>query len=110
MSNLDLTNGTKDDKQKLPYHLVPWDAVDEVVDVLRIGAAKYAERNWEKGMDWSRMFSAACRHLKAFWLGEDCDPETGKSHLAHAACCALMLLAYYLRQKGTDDRPSNSTN
>lgn len=99
--------GTKDDKQKLRYELVPYDALDAVVEVLGFGTAKYGDRNWELGLNWSRMFGAACRHAKAWWMGEDNDPESGKPHLAHFACCALMLLAYYLRKKGTDDRPTN---
>jgi hypothetical protein len=33
------------------------------------------------------------------------DHESGRSHLAHAACCVLFLLAYERRKVGTDDRP-----
>jgi hypothetical protein len=41
----------------------------------------------------------------AYWKGEDNDPETGLSHLAHAMCCVMFLLSYHLRKVGTDDRP-----
>lgn len=66
------------------------------------------ERNWEKGMDFSRLFSAGQRHLIAWWEGETIDPESGLPHLAHAACCVLFLLALEKRGfKKNDDRPSN---
>jgi len=63
------------------------------------------ERNWERGMAWSRPFSALMRHVWAWWRGQETDPETGYSHLAHAGCCVLFLLAYQLRRVGSDDRP-----
>lgn len=62
------------------------------------------ERNWEKGMDWSRPFSALMRHMWSWWRGENVDPETGYSHLAHAGCCVLFLMRYEKRAIGNDDR------
>lgn len=97
--------GRKDDAGKLGYHLWPFDASDEIVRVLDFGANKYAARNWERGMAWSRPFAALMRHMGAWWMGQDKDPETGLSHLAHAGCCLLFLLAYEQRGVGTDDRP-----
>lgn len=103
--DIDLTKiGVKYDGGKVPYHLLPSDALEEVLKVLDYGAKKYAPRNWELGMSWSRMFSAAMRHSWAWMRGEETDKETGISHLAHAATCILMLLTYTLRKKGEDDR------
>ena len=65
-------------------------------------------RNWEKGMAWSRPFSALMRHMWAWWAGEKLDPETGKSHLWHACCCLMFLVAYEQRSTGTDDRPNSA--
>lgn len=98
----------KKDDGKLPWHLLPSDAVEEVIKVLEFGAQKYEPRGWEKGMAWSRLFSAAMRHLWKWFRGEGMDPETGLSHLAHAACCVLFLLAYEIRGSRYiewDDRP-----
>lgn len=67
--------------------------------VLRSG-----ERNWEKGLAWGRLSGALLRHLWAWMRGEERDPESGLPHLAHMACCALMLLASTLRKVGIDDR------
>lgn len=62
------------------------------------------ERNWELGMAWGRLLAAALRHLSAWARGQDTDTESGLPHLAHAACCVLMLLALTRRRVGTDDR------
>lgn len=103
----DPTGGVKHDSGKAPWHLLPFDAIGGVVGVLAHGATKYATRNWERGMDWSRPYSALLRHLTAWWGGEEYDPDSGRRHLAHVACNALFLLAYTLRGVGTDDRPGN---
>lgn len=75
-----------------------------MAEVLRYGADKYAARNWEKGMAWGRLLAAALRHLTAWARGQESDAESGQRHLAHAACCVLMLLALTKRSVGTDDR------
>lgn len=98
--------GRKDDGGKAPYHLLAPEFLDATAQVLKFGAEKYSERNWEKGMNWSRPFSAMMRHMWAWWRGEHADPETGMSHLWHAACCVMFLIAYEARTAGKDDRPN----
>lgn len=102
--------GRKDDHGKLPYHLLPPELMEATAAVLDFGAGKYGERNWERGMAWSRPFSALMRHMWAWWRGYDKDPETGMSHLWHAACCIAFLIAYESRGAGTDDRPWERTD
>ncbi len=98
--------GKKADSGKDRWDLAPMDAIREVVKVLGFGASKYGDRNWEKGIKFSRLYAAALRHLTAWFEGEDRDPETGLSHLAHAGCCVLFLLAFTIRGHGHfDDRP-----
>ncbi len=97
--------GRKDDTGKPPHHLIAPEIQDALANVLAFGAAKYAPRNWERGMAWSRPFSALLRHMWAWWRGEDRDVETGMSHLHHAACCIMFLVAYEARVIGCDDRP-----
>jgi hypothetical protein len=94
----------KHDGDKARWDLLPFDALDEVALVLKYGAQKYASRNWEKGMSWGRLLGAALRHLGAWACGIEVDAESGHPHLAHAACCVLMLLALVKRNVGTDDR------
>lgn len=102
------TEGYKADQGKDPWDLAAWDAFRAIVKILEFGARKYEDRNWEKGMAWSRCFAALMRHMTAWWECEGKDPETGCSHLWHAGCCVMFLIAYELRGIGTDDRPCNT--
>jgi hypothetical protein len=94
----------KFDDGKLPLHLLSTEAMNQTAAVLAFGAEKYAEHNWRKGFVWSRPLSAAMRHITAFNAGEDKDPESGLSHLAHAACCIMFLLEFEKTHKELDDR------
>jgi hypothetical protein len=94
----------KFDEGKLPLHLLSTEAMNQTAAVLAFGADKYAEHNWRKGFAWSRPLAAAMRHITAFNAGEDKDPESGLSHLAHAACCIMFLLEFEKTHKELDDR------
>lgn len=103
--NDDMTQGgVKFDNGKVSFALIPWVAVKAVAQVLNYGAKKYAPRNWEMGMDWSRPYDGALRHLSAWWEGEDKDPDTGMSHLWHAATNLFFLISYEAWGRGKDDR------
>ena len=103
-----MTEGRKDDQGKVRLELLPPEFLMAVGEILTFGAQKYADRNWERGMNWSRVFGALMRHLWAWWRGDPCDPETGKSHLWHAGCCVAFLIAYEQRGVGNDDRPKQT--
>lgn len=98
----------KKDAGKLRWDLLPWDAVGTIVGVLNFGATKYHDRSWEAGMDYSRLYASLQRHITAWFQGEDTDNESGLSHLSHAACCILFLIAYEIRGQGSkfDNRPN----
>lgn len=100
-----MTEGRKDDQGKRPYHLIAPEMLDGLTATLQFGAGRYGERNWEKGMAWSRPFSALMRHMWSWWRGEKADPDTGNSHLWHACACLMFLMAYEARAIGKDDRP-----
>lgn len=94
----------KHDTDKLPMHLLSTEALEQIAAVLQFGADKYAAHNWRKGFVWSRPLSAALRHILAFNRGEDRDPESNLSHLAHAACCLMFLLEFEKTRPELDDR------
>jgi hypothetical protein len=70
--------------------------------VLGHGAQKYADRQWEHGMKFSRLQAAAQRHLLTHLGGELNDPESGRPHLAHAACCLLFILTFIARGRAAE--------
>lgn len=75
--------------------------------VLTHGAKKYAPRNWEKGINFSRVIGAIKRHLNAIERGEDLDPESGMPHADHLFAEAMFLSHFfhlYEQYKSFDDR------
>lgn len=82
----------------------------EVSKVLAFGANKYAPRNWEKGIKFTRVYAAALRHALAHRAGVEFDEETGLPHLAHFACCVLFLTTFMNRNMFQwDDRAEAQT-
>lgn len=102
--NVKLGSALKFDDNKLPVNLLSTEALLQTAAVLKFGADKYAEHNWRAGFAWSRPLAAAMRHIMAFNDGEDKDPESGLSHLAHAMCCIMFLLEFEKTHRELDDR------
>jgi hypothetical protein len=84
--------GRKFDQDKPRWELLPLQEIEEIVEVLTSGAKKYDDDNWKHVMPRSRYIGALYRHLKSWRTGEKKDPQTGKSHLAHAGCDLLFLM------------------
>lgn len=90
-----MSEGRKDDQGKLDLTLLPPALLEETARVLMHGAAKYDRHNWAKVPDAEHRYAAAMlRHVLAWQKGEILDPESGRHHLAHAACCIGFLLAF----------------
>lgn len=86
--------------------LVPARALLALSEVYNYGAEKYDDpHNWRRGYPWSWSFDAMQRHALAWWDGEDLDPESGLSHLAHVGWHALTEWTFQNEGLGTDDRP-----
>lgn len=90
---------------KTRYDLIPAYAQEQYARVLTKGAEKYADRNWERGMPWSKVISSLERHLYAIKRGEDHDPESGLLHSAHVMTNAAFLTEFYKIFPQGDDRP-----
>lgn len=84
--------GAKHDNGKPRWDLVILSVVAGIAKVLTFGANKYSANSWQKVEDAERRyFAALMRHLTAYQSGENEDPESGLSHLDHAACNIMFL-------------------
>ncbi len=92
------------DSGKPPISLVVPDFIVGIATVLGFGRVKYKAWSWALGKEWSRDYDAVQRHLLAWSAGEDADPESGLSHLLHAATDLMFIYVQQLRGLGTDDR------
>lgn len=110
MNDLPHTGGLKYDAGKPPLSLIDRHAIEDIARVLGFGAKKYAAHNWRNGVAYSRLIDAALRHLYAFADGEDNDPESGLSHVAHAGCCIIFLLGLQHSMPAMDDRHKQTDN
>lgn len=102
------TEGVKDDSGKTQWWYIDnfWPDLKEVVEVLTYGDKKYPA---DDGANWKRLENptrrlkdALLRHIIAYRSGEKTDPETGKSHLAHAITNALMLMYFDRTQQSKE--------
>lgn len=83
--------------KKLPLELIPRVALVQEAAVYGLGADSptkaYGRFNWrQSAIDDAIYVGAIERHLTLWAAGEDVDPESGVSHLAHIrACCGILL-------------------
>jgi len=99
-----VTEGQKFDHGKPDLSHISQILMEEVARVREFGAKKYARNNWRIGFKFTRSIAAALRHIHAFNEGEDLDPESGRSHIAHAVCCLEHLLNDIKNHPENDDR------
>lgn len=104
--------GQKFDAEKDDWSLLPLAPIRAVIRVLMYGAVKYGRDNWMHVPNArNRYYSAALRHLTAWFEGEQHDKETGENHLAHALCCLTFLLGFdLLAEAPSQSEYSNRTN
>jgi hypothetical protein len=70
---------------------VPVCPLEEIALAFTYGTLKYEPDTYRRGTNWRRYVGATLRHTLVFARCEDVDPETGLSHLAHAAACLMIL-------------------
>lgn len=111
--------GVKFDGGKPKMELISFIALEGLARVLTKGALKYASRNWENGMAWSRPAGALLRHFSLFMQGIDydidencegckagtCTNHTGELHIDQVLCNAMFLSEYTRTRREFDDRP-----
>lgn len=107
--------GWRDNAGKMArYDLIPPEALEALAIHYGQGATKYEDRNWERGMDWSKSFASLMRHTWAWFRGESYDKEDPKMpgyqahHLISAAWNAFTAYTYEMRRIGIDNRPAGA--
>ncbi len=96
--------GTKHDGEKPQLSIVPRAAMVAIAQALMFGARKYDRDNFKGGIEYTRLVDAALRHLTSWVEGEDLDPESGLSHLAHAGATLAMLIWMEQNNSAMDNR------
>ena len=102
-------------KGKGRYDLIPPEPLRRIAKVYERGAEGYGDRNWEKGIPFSRLFDSAVRHLQE-WLTLKTAMRYNKSleevpgplhpeedHLAQAAWNILALMHFETYRPDLDD-------
>jgi len=83
------------------YDLVTPFGLKRLAIIMEKGAIKYEDRNWEKGMEFSRLLDSAERHLEQFKMG-----LTDEDHLAQAAFNVFAIIHFQeLGRIDLDDLP-----
>ncbi len=87
---------------------IPPSAILALAGAMSLGAKKYGPFNWREHQISSSVYYSACmRHLMQWWDGEDIDPESGQTHLAHAMACLALTIDAGTLGKLNDNRPGN---
>jgi hypothetical protein len=94
-------SGKRYDSGKIRFDLIPPEADFAIAAVGGFGAEKYGDRNWEKGMRYSRMLGSLKRHLNKWESGIHWDDESGMPHLYHVLWNVAALVAFDERGIGT---------
>ena len=94
---------------KPPVANVPLSVISEVGMALAEGQYKYGGYNWRViGVRASVYWDATFRHMKAWWEGEDADPDSQLSHVTKAISALIVLRDAMIQDNWTDDRPPRS--
>lgn len=96
--------GLRFNEGKIRYDLLEPFAMQKLAEVFTMGANKYSDHNWLRGLKWSNITSSLKRHLALYESGEDYDKESGLLHASHIAWNAMALLSHYKYHPDLDDR------
>lgn len=82
------------------FDLIPPESELALAQVYELGARKYDDRNWEKGIPFSVCLSACKRHLNRFELGELINTDdNGFEHVTHALWWLVALVTFIRRER-----------
>lgn len=99
-----MKQGLRFNSNKLKWSLVPFKALEPMVEVLMFGANKYAPNNWKKGLPYTEICESLLRHTYSFLRGQNRDSESKLLEVGHILCNALFLSWMVLFRPDLDDR------
>ena len=88
-------------EEKGRYDLLPPDAIRRLALHFQRGAKKYADRNWEKGMELHYFLDSGLRHAFDYMAG-----KTDEDHLAAAAWNMICAMSTEMRFPELVDIPT----
>lgn len=93
--------------EKIPFAALPWAVIAEAALSMGEGAIKYGSHNWRSsgGVEAMTYIAAAQRHLIAYILGEDIDPDSGLPHMTKAITSLMVLRDAQINGVCLDNRP-----
>lgn len=95
--------GLRYDAGKLRYDLIPPEVIEALAQVYTDGAKKYHDRNWEKGMSYSRLIRCIFSHLVKYIFGHRYDKDLPDcEHMAMVMWNAAAILTYDKRDMATE--------
>ncbi len=93
-------------KLKVSQSCVSRAVLAEVAVGMMEGARKYGRHNYRDTVVTASVYmDAACRHLDAWWEGEDIDPDSGVHHISKLIANLTVLRDAMIQNKLHDDRP-----
>lgn len=100
-----LTGAMRDSRfSKGRFDLISPIALIRIARVYEKGARKYTDRNWEKGLPFSRFIDSALRHIIQFMMGGEEDED----HLAQACWNLMAIMHMQMTHPGLNDLPQPS--
>jgi len=107
-SNKKPLNHLKRDSDRCRVDLLPIFPLVTIANVLGFGAEKYVANSWRnpdmKPVPMMRTYGSIIRHLFSWARGEKYDPESGLTHLGHAATQLFFLMEHDEKGEAEDDR------
>lgn len=89
------------DANEVRFDLIPQRMLERVAKVMKTGAHKYGEYNWQKGFTWSSLINHISRHLYLYLIG-----DKNEDHLAHMVCNLGFLIEFETTHPELNDIPS----
>ena len=100
--------GIKYDADKPRFDLIPVYPLFKLAELYAAGAKKYGNRQWEGGMNVTRLWRALMSHALKYSAGENDDAQLKTHHLSMVMwyCCAILEIE--ITHPELDDRIKNN--